>query len=358
MQQTLNPSYQFGLQRLARLWLSIRHRGPSTQLLRAEAQGEAAGQEEPSRPLHTGRIHTRAVAKLAHAVQDAETIWQNRQLLYACVKEALTENSDPDAHEDWEPVLDDMLIDHLLHLSQNLEKAQEVQQRFLPQELPTVPTVELFATLRPATELSGDFYDFIATDSDDFFFSIGDISSKGMSAALLMPVICKVLRTAINYVAEPTPKALLAFVHDDMYAQFNGASMFASIFAGHYSPATRQLTYANAGHSPVIYKPVAGASRYLKADGTPVGLLQKGHWQNHTLTLAPGDLLLVGTDGLVDVCASSGNRFGYEQLLQTVETVAAESAATIADRLFAALQDFAPNQLHEDDQALLIFKGR
>lgn len=367
MQQSLRPSYQLNLQGLAKLWLSIRHRTPPPQA------------EQTKEPRHHSR-QLKTFAHLSHTVQETEMVRQTRQSLHTLVQGTLGDNTPLSDPEHLEPMLDDMLADHLATLSLNLEKAKEVQQRFLPQALPNVDEIDLFALLRPATELSGDFYDFIeqptglgmerTTEMETrpaecadhrpgtFFFTVGDVSSKGMSAALLMPVICKVLRTAIKYLAQPTPQSLLTFVHEDLYAQLNSAAMFASMFVGRYEPATRRILYANAGHSPVIYKPHGGPARLLRADGTPVGLLQQSSWSDHTLTLAPGDLLLIGTDGIVDTRNQMRSLFGYERLLTTVDRLAGGSARAIANDLLEILHEFAPHQLREDDQALLVFKGK
>ncbi|MCB0062315.1 MAG: PP2C family protein-serine/threonine phosphatase [Caldilineaceae bacterium] len=346
MQQSLHPFYQLNLQGLAKLWLSIRHRTPPSVV------------EQTREHRHRSLPH-KALAQLSQSVQDVDRARQNRQSLYALIQGALEANTTWNEPDELEPMLDDMLADHLTTLSLHLEKAKEVQQRFLPQVLPEVNGVDLFAVLRPATELSGDFYDFIEADGrqDAFFFTVGDVSSKGMSAALLMPVLCKVLRTAIRFLSQPTPQALLTFVHEDMYAQLNSAAMFASMFVGRYESATRQIVYANAGHSPVIYKPHGGPAQLLRADGTPVGLLQQSSWNNHTLTLAPGDLLLIGTDGIVDTRNQMRNLFGYDRLLTTVDQLAGDTARAIGQELLSVLHEFAPHQLREDDQALLVFKG-
>ncbi|MEZ4681162.1 MAG: PP2C family serine/threonine-protein phosphatase [Caldilineaceae bacterium] len=145
--------------------------------------------------------------------------------------------------------------------------------------------IDLFTVLRPATEVSGDFYDFILTNPESVYFSVGDVSSKGISAALLMPVICKVMRMAIRHLDAPTPQSLLAYIHDDMYHQLSNATMFATMFIGHYQPKHRLLTYANAGHSPVIYKPYHEHARLLQADGTPGWPVGSEHVAQSTASL-------------------------------------------------------------------------
>ena len=262
-----------------------------------------------------------------------------------------------DSAQDLETLIHRTLADQLDRLSQNIEKARAVQKEFLPQTLPTVAGIDLFTVLRPATEVSGDFYDFILPTKEDVYFSMGDVSSKGMSAALLMPVICKVLRMAVKHLDKPDPQALLTYIHDDMYSQLSNATMFATMFIGHYQPQRRLLTYANAGHSPVIYKPHHKRARLLQADGTPIGLLDQNTWQNQELRLNPGDLLVVGTDGLVEHRNAMRTMFGYDRLLTLIDRFAAFNAQEIAGKLFDAIHHFSANQPSDDDQAVMVIKG-
>jgi len=248
------------------------------------------------------------------------------------------------------------LAEQLKRLSLNMEKARVVQQGFLPQSVPTIAGIELYTVSRPATEVTGDFYDFIPSGQDEMIFSVGDVSSKGVSAALLMPVICKLLRLAVRHTTEPTPQSLLTYIHEDMYSQLSNATMFATMFVGHYHTPTRRLTYANAGHSPVIYRPHGGRARLLQADGTPIGLLEQSSWHNQQLTLQPGDLFLVGTDGIVEHKNSMRKMFGYERLLTLVDQLGQQPAQAVAEAIFTEIDHFA-KQPNDDDQALLVLCG-
>ena len=262
-------------------------------------------------------------------------------------------------------VIDDqtaLTIEHLLatqltNLSHNLAKAREVQRGFMPRTLPVIAGLDLVSDLRPAAEVGGDFYDFIVNSRGELFFSVGDVSSKGVSAALLTPVIAKLMRTGIRFLENVTPQSLLAYIHDDLYHELTNIVMFTTMFIGHYHPATRTVLYSNAGHAPVIYRPAHESARLIHADGPPVGLLDQNSWCNCKLTLNPGDLLLIGTDGITDARNRQGTMFGYERLLALVDRLADQPATTIADELFIALHHFAPSRHHDDDQTLVLFKG-
>lgn len=253
-------------------------------------------------------------------------------------------------------LIEQQLATQLTHLSHNLAKAREVQRGFMPRT-PTVAGLEMLTDLRPASEVSGDFYDFVVNARGELIFSVGDVSSKGVSAALLTPVICKLMRVGLRFLENVTPQTLLTYIHDDLYAELSNAVMFTTMFIGHYYPATRTVVYANAGHAPVIYRPANGRAALLQADGPPVGLLDHNSWRNSKLTLNPGDLLLVGTDGIIEAKGNQGGIFGYERLLELVDRLAGQPVRVIADELFTVLHRFAPNRQHDDDQTLVLFRG-
>ncbi len=335
MQQTFQPTHHFSLHQLAQIWLSMGRRRSDTS---------PAEMEQKS----TTREWQSDTTLLTPLTKDA----------YESSRQSVADHqrSQPDAGEDLEGMIHSALAEQLNRLSLNLDKARAVQQGFLPQTVPTIAGIELYTVLRPATEVSGDFYDFIHNDHQDMIFSVGDVSSKGISAALLMPVICKLLRLAVRHMGDPTPQSLLSYIHDDMYSQLSNAAMFTTMFIGQYQAATRRLTYANAGHSPVIYRPQGGHARLLQADGTPIGMLDQSRWYNQQLTLNPGDLFLVGTDGIVEHKNSMRKMFGYDRLLTLVDQVGEESAQAVAEAIFAEVHHFSA-QPNDDDQALLVLCG-
>ncbi|MCA9935544.1 MAG: SpoIIE family protein phosphatase, partial [Anaerolineales bacterium] len=156
-------------------------------------------------------------------------------------------------------------------LQTEMRMAQEVQLQLLPQKPPRVLGLDLFASSLPALQVGGDFFDFIVEAGRPLIFTVGDVSGKGVSSALLMTMIRTVLRGAGKFDATPTPQSLLDRANRDLYDDFTEVTMFATVFVGQYDAARRCLTYANAGHSPVVFCPAGGAARLLEADGTAVG---------------------------------------------------------------------------------------
>lgn len=250
-----------------------------------------------------------------------------------------------------------MLLSHVAQLEFELEQAKQVQSGFLPVLPATIGGLQIWAESRPARQVGGDYYDLIQLAPDQLIFAVGDIVNKGMSAALLMAVLRKVIRTGIKLAIPPTPAAILAYASADMYDEFDRAGLFATAFIGHFDATRRTLFYTNAGHSPVIYRPAQGAARLLPADYAPLGVLHQSIYTEQTLDLSPGDLLVIATDGLVEASDRAGHRFGYDKLLTVVDRLADRSAQELAVTLFAAVTQFSANCIQEDDQTMLILKG-
>jgi phosphoserine phosphatase RsbU/P len=238
-----------------------------------------------------------------------------------------------------------------------MELAQNVQLHLLPQKLPQVTGLDIFAGSLPALQVGGDFYDYVYHAGDPFTFTVGDITGKGMPAALLMTMARTVIRTKVRSLPDHSPANILGSSNDDMYDDFSEVSMFATVFVGQYDRHDQTLYYANAGHSPVIYCPAGGTAYLLEADSPPMGVLPVSMCENHTLALNPGDLLIVATDGFSEESNPQGELYGYERLLRLVESLADEPAQRIATGMFEALVAFSSGTPQNDDQTLFVVKG-
>ena len=241
-------------------------------------------------------------------------------------------------------------------LQTEMELAQRVQLQLLPQKPPQVEGLDLWAGSKPASRVGGDFYDFVAPKEQPFSFAVGDISGKGMPAALLMAMTRMMIRSKTNVEPAPTPEAVMDSANAELYNDFTDVSMFATVFIGQYDAQKRTLMYANAGHSPVIYCPVDGHAHLLEADGTPMGILPVSLSANQTLVFRPGDVLIVGTDGFNEARNQHDEMFGYDRLMRLIESLASRTANEIADGLYTAVAKFEQNTLQDDDQTLFVLK--
>lgn len=242
-------------------------------------------------------------------------------------------------------------------LQTEMELAQRVQLNLLPHKLPSVPGIDFWANSRPASQVGGDFYDYLFQAERPFTFTVGDISGKGLPAAILMAMTRTVIRAKTNDSPIPSPELVLGRTNQELYNDFTDVNMFATVFVGQYDPVRRELIYANAGHSPVIYCPRGGTARLLEADGTPVGILATSLSRNQRMKFNPGDVLVVATDGLSEAHNTRDEMFGYDRLLALTESLTTKSAREIASSLYDTVQNHSIGKPQDDDQTVIILKG-
>ncbi len=242
-------------------------------------------------------------------------------------------------------------------LKTELELAARIQLRLLPQRLPRVAGLDLSAASRPALQVGGDFYDLIQRPAQPFVFAVGDVSGKGMSAALLMAMSRTVIRSRTHALGQGLPDELMNCVNEDLYDDFTEVGMFATAFIAQYDHTRRELMFVNAGHSPVIFCSSDGNAELLQADGTAIGVLPISLCENQVRPLQVGDLLIAATDGFSEARNQADEMFGYDRLLRLTEKLRDRPAQEIADSFFAAVEQFAAGHLQDDDQTLVVVKG-
>lgn len=242
-------------------------------------------------------------------------------------------------------------------LKAELDLTASIQLQLLPQRIPSVAGLDMYARSRPATHVGGDFYTFITHATGHLVLAIGDVSGKGLPAALLMAMTRTVLHGVARFVPLLHPQAVLRRVNEDLYDDFTDVGMFATVFVGCYDSANGQLSYANAGHSPIIYCPAGGTAQLLRADGPAIGVLPTTHCANITLTIGVDDVLVLATDGLNEAHNVAGELFGYERLCELVETLRERPAHAIVEGLFEHINRFATGCEQADDQTLIVMKG-
>ncbi len=246
-------------------------------------------------------------------------------------------------------------------LETEMALARQVQMHLLPQSLPASVGLDVYAQTLPALQVGGDFYDLTKTAGGPYTFTVGDVSGKGISAALIMAMTRTVLRSAGRPPGQgigwPTPAEIMSRATEELYDDLTEVSMFVTIFLGQYDLGQRRLCYANLGHSPVIYCPAGGPARLLEADGPVLGALPVNLSEDQVLPFGPDDLLIVATDGFNEACNTAGQMFGYERMLALAESLADQRADEIAKNLYAAVGAFSAGHAQDDDQTLIILKG-
>ncbi|MBX3359725.1 MAG: SpoIIE family protein phosphatase [Phycisphaeraceae bacterium] len=243
--------------------------------------------------------------------------------------------------------------------------AANVQRRMLPRAMPTIPALDIAAKYQPTTELGGDFYDLIPL-SGNLGIVVGDVVGKGVPAALLMSAVRASLRAHaqdvydLKEVLARVNAALAADTHDDE---------FATLWYGVIDPATLRLTYCNAGHNPPLLirrspgRPVRAEDiTELAEGGMALGIDASQRYSGGVCQLAPGDMLVGFTDGLIDALSFAGRRFGNAgltaALLETLNSAPDSSAAHVAERLFWHLRQHTGLHARTDDVTLVVVRVR
>lgn len=257
-------------------------------------------------------------------------------------------------------------IEHLILFQESIEQsklqveadlAKRVQLRLLPTTFPQVEGVDLWAGSEPASQVGGDYYAFVSNPDRPFTFCVGDVSGKGMPAALLMAMSRTVMRTKSNIDPTPTPEVILDQCNSELYDDFTEVSMFATVFVGQYHHADRRLMYANAGHSPVVLCPFDGEPVLLEADGTAIGVLPTSLAEDQEIYFRKDDVLVVMTDGFSEASNHDDELFGYDRLLKVVKMLSKKPAKGIFDGLYETIKNFSAGRPQDDDQTMIVIKG-
>jgi len=266
-------------------------------------------------------------------------------------------------------------------LEGELAIAQEVQAQLYPKLITQLETLEVHGFCRPARTVSGDYYDFLALNSDKLLLAVGDISGKGISAALMMatihsavraysiedvPARCEPVAVAAGgsglmlaseaRVKDVSPAALLALLNHQLY-ESTPAAKYATLFLGIYDGATRRLTYANGGHLPPILISEDGSFQLLDCGGTVVGLFDNISYPQATMQFRPGDVLLAYSDGVTEPENDYGE-FGEERLIQLVRANRHLPLERITEIVTAAVVDWIGDNEQPDDVTLVLARAR
>jgi serine phosphatase RsbU (regulator of sigma subunit) len=244
----------------------------------------------------------------------------------------------------------------LVRLETEVELARKIQDSLLPKALPVIDGLDIKVASRPASRVGGDFYDFIPHLDRTLDIIVGDVSGKGMPAALLMAMTLKVLRTQTNALSAPAPDLIIERSNAELYNDFSDSVTFSTLFVSTYCPEDQIFTYANAGHSPVIHYPAGGKPRMLNADSIPIGLFPTIHCEKRSLQLGQGDVLVMATDGLNETMNSTNRLFGFTRLMTLTEELAQYPAKEILDGILSEVEKFGSGQDQADDQTLIVVK--
>jgi sigma-B regulation protein RsbU (phosphoserine phosphatase) len=240
-------------------------------------------------------------------------------------------------------------------MNREIEIAREVQQRLFPQNIPEISGVSLAGMCRPASEVGGDYYDLIELEGGHLGFAIGDVSGKGISAALIMASLRASLRGLI--IDAPGDLAKMMQKVNRLVYEASSSSRYATFFFAVYNPEIRELRYVNAGHNPpILAKQVSGEFRRLEACGPVVGLLPFTDYEEQSMILEPGDLLIAYTDGISEAMTADDEEWGEDRMLEATPRYPSPLASEVMEKVFRAADEFTAGAEQHDDMTLLVMK--
>lgn len=241
--------------------------------------------------------------------------------------------------------------------AQELHLAHDIQVSFLPERCPSLPGWQISADWHAAREVGGDFYDFIPLDEQRLGLVIADVSDKGMPAALFMS-LCRTLVRA-SAAQTHSPAAVLQRVNELILSE-SRSEMLLTAFYGVLDWRSGLFTYANAGHPPPILWCHACRTKpplvTLTAKGIILGVLPEIELEERQVTLTPGDILILYTDGVTEPINPAGEEFGEERLAEIIANRSAQPCSDIVHHIHAAVWDFAGQQAQFDDYTLVGIK--
>ncbi len=239
-------------------------------------------------------------------------------------------------------------------LERELMLARDIQRSLLPKTNPVIPGFDIASDWRSAREVSGDFYDFLSLPHGKLGILIGDVSDKGVPAALFMALSRSLVRSGLlgaNSPSEGLRRANRWIIKDTT------SDMFLTLFYCVLDPLNQTLTYVNAGHNPpLVFFHGEERCHYLDKHGIALGILDNAEFEEHTVSLCPGDVVLLYTDGVTDAMNDDGVPFGEERLRAVAAQDCTLPALEIIHRINAAIAEHVGDAAAYDDATLMVLR--
>jgi phosphoserine phosphatase RsbU/P len=259
--------------------------------------------------------------------------------------------------------LRDEIDEHLARLEEELNAARKLQMSMVPQSFPAPSAdfpIDLHASMEPAREVGGDLYDFFMTEDGKLCFLVGDVSGKGMPAALFMARAKSLIRIATDLMRSANgtsapPADIIARVNREL-CQDNGDMMFVTLFFAMLAPATGEIEFCNAGHNPPYHLNGQGAVAIEGGKGIILGVNPKAVYATGRLSLATGEGIYVFTDGVTEANNTAEELFGEPRLEAALRAAAASGSAEIVKSVAEAVRGFVGNALPFDDITMLAIR--
>jgi phosphoserine phosphatase RsbU/P len=245
-------------------------------------------------------------------------------------------------------------------MKRDLQIAKEIQAWLLPANPPQVPGLEIAFATRPANTVAGDFYDAFPRPSSDspggaFLIAIADVAGKSIPAAMLMATFQASLKTLCATAGSLTE--LVGRMNTYACSNSQNGRRFTTTFLAEYDPASRSLTYVNAGHNAPILRRQTGAIERLQVGGIPLGIQENVSYESGTVTLQTGDWLVIFTDGVIEAENDRAEEYGEVRLLTMLHANTAVPPSTLLNAIMLDLDRFVGTAPQHDDVTLMLLKS-
>lgn len=235
-----------------------------------------------------------------------------------------------------------------------VDLAASVQRGLLPDAPPELPGIELAGRCVPAANVGGDYFDYLLDAHGRLVLLVADVAGHSISSALLMAMARSILRREIGHA--PGPAELLEATNRTLFADLVNAELFITAFCAVYDPRAHQLEFANAGHNPPLLRRATGRVDALDTEGVTLGILEDGGYEQASVPLEAGDVLLLYTDGVVEAADPEQDQFGEQRLSELLASGDGATPTELIDRVLDTLQAHADGQPQSDDVTLVALR--
>ncbi len=243
---------------------------------------------------------------------------------------------------------------HLLQIEKELEMAHEIQSRLLPKESPAVPGFDIAGASYAAKNVGGDYYDFIELEGGRWFIVLGDVSGKGIPAALLMSHLQATIRN--QAMSDQTLVECISKSNNFLYLNTEG-NKFVTLFGGILNPARQEFNYINAGHNFPYHLKKDGTLEPLKVGGLIMGIMPDVPYEDGTVKISRDELVVIYSDGVTEADNEFDDMFGEERLQELIAKHHKKSASELVAVIYDAVQQHEGSTDRDDDITIVVIKA-
>jgi sigma-B regulation protein RsbU (phosphoserine phosphatase) len=233
-----------------------------------------------------------------------------------------------------------------------IDAANRIQAALLPQSAPRLNGATVASHYRAATEIGGDYFDFLEQPTGEIGIAFGDVAGHGLTSGIVMSMAKSALLVQVDY--DSSPCAVLE-VLNDIVIRTAPKRMMMTFFFGLLDARAQTLRFSSAGHlDPYVYRGTTGKLEALSSWGFPLGIRRRDPFREHTVEFTAGDRLILYSDGLIEAVDDDGEPFGFERFEQTILASGKHNAEDLKKALLHAVRRFTRNRPPEDDQTLVV----